>query len=105
MTPETLITRAAQVGYHTAVLVERLMRDRPHPEQGYRSSLGILGLERRFGKDRLEAACERALLYSTIRYASVQSILVTGLDKAPDPPEPIPRAPDHGNIRGPGYYQ
>ena len=105
MTPETLVTRAARVGYHTAALVERLMRDRPHPEQGYRSSLGVLGLERRFGKDRLEAACERALLHSTIRYVSVQSILVTGLDKAPEPPEPVPRTPDHGNIRGPGYYQ
>lgn len=105
MTPETLITRAARTGYNTAALVERLMRERPHPEQGYRSALGVLGLERRFGKDRLEAACERALVHSTVRYASVQSILVTGLDKASEPPEPMPPTPDHENIRGPGYYQ
>lgn len=46
MTPESLITRAARTGYHAAALVKRLMRDRPHPEQGYRSALGVLGLQR-----------------------------------------------------------
>jgi hypothetical protein len=73
MTPEYLIMRAGHVGYHVAVLVERLMRDRPHPEQGYRSSLGILSLERRFGKERLEAACDRALTHNTVSQ-SVSSI-------------------------------
>ena len=105
MTPESLITRAAGIGYHTAILVERLMRDRPHPEQGYRSSLGVLSLQRRFGAERLEAACDRALGCNTLTYKSVQSILVTGLDKAPAPQDPITPAPCHENIRGPGYYQ
>ena len=105
MTPEYLITRAGRVGYHIAVLVERLMRDRPHPEQGYRSALGVLSLERRFGRDRLEAACDRALIHNTVSYASVQSILVTGLDKAATEPDPILPTPRHDNIRGPAYYQ
>ena len=105
MTPETLVARAARVGYHTAVLVERLMRDRPHPEQGYRSALGVLSLRRRFGADRLEAACDRALSCGTLSYKSVQSILTTGLDKAPATPAPVPPAPRHDNIRGADYYQ
>jgi transposase len=105
MTPESLITRAARTGYHTAALVERLMRDRPHPEQGYRSALGVLSLQRQFGADRLEAACDRALTVGTVSYASVRSILVTGLDQAPEPPEPITAPPAHDNIRGAGYYQ
>ena len=105
MTPESLIRRAATTGYHTAALVERLMRDRPHPEQGYRSALGILNLRRQFTPDRLEAACERALTTGTVSYGSVRSILVTGLDRAPDPPDPITATPAHDNIRGPGYYQ
>lgn len=105
MTPETLVSRGARIGYHVAALIERLIRERPHPEQGYRSALGVLGLERRFGRDRLEAACERALTHDTVRYASVQSILVTGLDKASEPPAPMTPAPRHDNIRGPGYYQ
>ncbi len=105
MTPKSLITRAARTGYHTAALVERLMRDRPHPEQGYRSALGVLGLQRQFGADRLEAACDRALTVGTVNYASVRSILITGLDQAPEPPEPITATPAHDNIRGSGYYQ
>ncbi len=103
-TPETLIKRAAKVGYHTAVLVERLMRDRPHPEQGYRSAMGVLSLQRRFGPDRLEAACERALHVDTISYKSVQSILAKGLDKAPPSRAPAGPTPHHENIRGAGYY-
>ena len=105
MTPESLITRAARTGYHTAALVERLMRARPHPEQGYRSALGVLSLQRQFGAGRLEAACNRALTVGTVSYASVRSILVTGLDQAPEPPEPITATPAHDNIRGSGYYQ
>lgn len=105
MTPEYLITRAGRLGYHVAVLVERLMRDRPHPEQGYRSALGVLSLERKFSRDRLEAACDRALTHNTVSYASVQSILITGLDKAAADPEPIRPPPHHDNIRGPAYYQ
>ncbi|MBD1549751.1 IS21 family transposase [Roseibium aggregatum] len=105
MTPESLIGRAARTGYHAAALVERLMRDRPHPEQGYRSALGVLGLQRQFGADRLEAACERALTVGTVNYASVRSILITGLDRAPSPPDQITATPVHDNIRGPGYYQ
>jgi len=48
-TPATLIARAAKIGPNVAILVERLMRDRPHPEQGYRSALGILSLSPRYG--------------------------------------------------------
>jgi transposase len=81
------------------------MRDRPHPEHGYRSALGVLSLERRFGRDRLEAACDRALTYNTVSYASVQSILSTGLDRAAAEPDPIPPTPHHDNIRGASYYQ
>lgn len=69
------------------------------------AALGVLGLQRQFGADRLEAACERALRVGTVSYASVRSILITGLDRAPSPPDPVTATPAHDNIRGPGYYQ
>jgi transposase len=105
MTPQVLVSRAARVGTNVAIVVERVIRDRPHPEQGYRSALGVLSLERRFGRDRLEAACDRALTHGTVSFTSVKSILVTGLDKATEPTPPGPPTPEHQNIRGPGYYQ
>lgn len=77
-TPANLIRQAAEIGANTAILVERMMRDRPHPEQGYRSAFGILSLARRYERDRLEAACERALTINAITYSSVNAILKSG---------------------------
>ena len=104
-TPANLIERANRIGPNTGVLVERIMRDRPHPEQGYRSAMGILSLSRRYETDRLEAACERALTINAITYSSVTAILKSGLDRAKPASEPAKPTPSHTNIRGGAYYQ
>jgi transposase len=100
------ITRDAEaVGPDTAALVEVILRSRPHPEQGFRSCIGILGLVKRFGAERVEAACARALALGTRSYSSVAAILKNGQDRAAtkgaaaDAPLLI-----HENIRGPDYY-
>ena len=81
------------------------MRAKPHPEQGFRSCLGILSLGRYYGPVRLEAACRRGVVIGAASYRSIASILKTGLDKAfmPDS-EPDADPIHHGNIRGRGYY-
>ena len=105
MTPASLIKMAGRIGVNAATLVERVMRQRPHPEQGYRSAMGIIALARRYERDRLEAACERALAINAISYSSVSAILKSGLDRASPATEPIKAAPSHANIRGGAYYQ
>lgn len=104
-TPANLIGRAARIGPNAAILVERMMHDRPHPEQGYRAAMGILSLAPRYGPERLDAACERALSINAIAYSSVNAILKSGLDRANPAPEPARPAPPHANIRGNTYYQ
>jgi transposase len=104
-TPASLISRAARIGPNAAILVERMMRERPHPEQGYRSAMGILSLAPRYGLERLDAACERALLINAITYSSVTAILKSGLDRARPQTEPAKPTPPHANIRGRTYYQ
>lgn len=104
-TPASLIRQAAGIGASTAILVERMMRDRPHPEQGYRSAFGILSLSRRYQRERVEAACERALTINAITYSSVTAILRSGLDRAPPGAAAAKPAPPHANIRGGSYYQ
>jgi transposase len=104
ITPASLIKMAARIGINAAMLVERLMRERPHPEQGYRSAMGVIALARRYERERLEAACERALSINAVSYSSVSAILKSGLDKA-KPSEPIKATPAHANIRGGAYYQ
>src|SRR5690606_38508209 len=62
MSAASLIRQASKISANTGILVERVIRDKPHPEQGYRAALGILSLARRYEHDRLDAACERALI-------------------------------------------
>jgi transposase len=106
-TPSRIITWARTIGAQTAVLVEAILADRPHPEQGYRSCLGILRLAKRYGDARLEAACARAVTVDARSYRHVDSILKHGLDRlvgSPAPP-PLTRLPAHEYLRGREYYQ
>jgi transposase len=104
-TPERLVSWAKETGPETAQLVAEIMASRPHPQQGFRSCLGLLGLGKVYGSCRLEAACRRALLIRGLSYKSVKSILVAGLDQEPLPaPKPRQLSLVHKNIRGPEYY-
>ena len=104
-TPQRMMREAAKIGPATIALVEAIMKAKPHPEQGFRSCLGIMRLVRTYGTARVEAASRRGNDIGATTYGSIASILKTGLDKAyanskaPDGP-PI----RHANIRGRGYY-
>ena len=103
-TPQRLVRWAEKTGPATAGVITQVLA-RPHPQQGFRSCLGIMRLGERFGQDRLEAACRRALLLGACRYKSLESILKRGLDRQPLPKQQelaLPEAHDH--LRGPGYY-
>ena len=103
--PQRLGRWAAQVGPATETLVRRILSARKHPQQAYRSCLGILRLGKRYGDDRLEAACQRALTLGSHSYKSLESILRLGLDRQPLAEQTEAALPeDHDNIRGPAYY-
>ena len=105
-TPQRLIHWAAHSGPATAQVVETILASRPHPQQGFRSCLGIMRLGKSYGDERLEAACQRALALGACSYKSLESILKHGLDRRPLPPKPDATAGSvHMNIRGPQYYQ
>ena len=104
-TPAKIMSEAASIGPAAIALVEAIMKAKPHPEQGFRSCLGIISLVRTYGSERVEAASRRGNDIGATTYGSIKSILQNGLDKAyanskaPDGP-PI----RHANIRGRGYY-
>jgi len=90
---------------HTARLFERILADKPHPEMGYRSCLGIIRLADQYSPVRMEAAAERALLTGACRYQSVKSILKNSLDALPPTaPSTTSAPPPHDNIRGAEYF-
>jgi transposase len=104
-THERIQRDAAAIGDDAAALVGIILRSRPHPEQGFRSCIGILGLRKQYGVERLEAACARALALGTRSYSSVAAILKnkqeskTARERETEQPSLL-----HDNIRGPGYY-
>jgi transposase len=109
-TPSRIIRWAQQMGPHTEKLVTQILENKPHPQQGFRSCLGIFRLGKQYSPERLEAACAYALSIQGFFYKSVQSILKNGLDQKPTlllkrqestPAFPLP----HPNIRGKEYYQ
>ncbi|MDA1100574.1 MAG: IS21 family transposase [Proteobacteria bacterium] len=106
-TLERIHRDATANGPNTGILIDLILRNRPHPEQGFRSCIGILRLARSHGEERLEAACERALEIGALSYSSLASILKNNLDhRKPDKSsEPTTPAIKHGNIRGPQYFQ
>jgi transposase len=104
-TPERLVRWASETGGATAAVVAAIMGSRAHPQQGFRPCLGILRLGKRYGNDRLEAACARALAVNATSYRSVKSILEHGLDARPLPAPATAEVIDHRNIRGAEYYR
>src|SRR5579864_3749775 len=103
-TPERLRRQAGAIGRHTSALVEIILRERTHPEQGFRTCVGILRLAKSYGRERLDAACSRALEIGARSYSSVNSILKNNLDrKRPATPADGPTIA-HENIRGPTYF-
>jgi transposase len=100
-TPSRLVRWAGTISADTAAVVERILAAKPHPEQGYRACLGLMGLARRYGNERVDAACRRALACGAISYTSVKSILAENLDRLPLPgPSTAPPPPTHENLRG-----
>jgi hypothetical protein len=102
--PEKFINRAADIGESTKLFIEKLFEQRAHPEQAYKSCMGILALAGKTSKERLENACRRALHFESYYYKTVKTILEKSLDKEPLQ-QNINCLPDHVNIKGESYYQ
>jgi transposase len=105
-TPQRLVGWAQKTGPATAELIVHVLEGRRHPQQSFRSCLGILRLGKSYTPSRLEAACHRALHIGAHSYKSIESILKHKLDQQPLPVAP-PAQPSllHDNVRGPDYYQ
>ena len=100
-----LIAWGQKIGPHTKAVIEHVLNQRRHPQQGYRSCLGILRLSKTYDEPRLEAACERDIDIGAMTYGSLKSILKHRLDvKRKSPPAQTSLPLEHANVRGPHYY-
>ncbi|MDQ2801660.1 MAG: IS21 family transposase [Pseudomonadota bacterium] len=103
-TPERMQRQARGIGPNTEGLIIAVLARRPHPEQGFRTCLGVLRLFRGIDAARAETVSLRAVEIGALSYASVASILKHRLDR-PAPPQAADGTPLlHDNIRGSRYY-
>jgi transposase len=103
-TPQRLAQAAAEIGSNAATLIEVILRERMHPEQGFRAAIGIIRLTKSYDAARVDAACARALAIGARSFTSVNSILKNNLDA--NRPAPAADGPvmTHANIRGRSYF-
>jgi len=105
--PERFLRWAGDIGSETAAVVSALLQQKRHLEQNYRSILGLLSLTKKYGRERLNNACGRALLIGSPNRRSVESILKQGLDQVPlesTEEQQSLNLDHHENVRGEDYY-
>ena len=76
-----------------------------HPEHAFCACLGLLSLSKRYGDQRLEAACAMARQVGTTKYTHIRDILVNRRDLLEQTPSSEWSSPVHAHVRGAGYYQ
>lgn len=105
-TPERFLQWADSIGEDVKLYIGKILDRKQHPEQAYRSCVGILSFAKKVGNQRLVKACGRALSYGVYNYKTIQNILQNRMDEYQDNPfaDELPM-PEHGNIRGEEYYK
>jgi transposase len=105
-TPEKFLSWAASIHEDVRLYILRILERKQHPEQAYKSCVGILSFSRKAGNERLTIACRRALGYGIYNYKTIQSILENKMDNYQDSlfADELPM-PNHDNIRGEDYYK
>jgi hypothetical protein len=104
-TPQRFIDWASSIDEAVKQLIINILEKRQHPEQAYKSCMGVLSLEKKVGRERLTNACKRALEFNIHNYKIVQNILEKKLDQIGTEQSNPESMPDHYNIRGSKYYQ
>jgi len=106
--PDRFLGWASKIGPATKKVIARILDKKLHPEQGYRSCMGILSLAKKVGDERLEGACLRAVHYGNYNYRTIRNILDHGLEAIPlednKGQQGTQLSIEHRNVRGKDYY-
>lgn len=103
--PSRLLSWGQKIGQDVEKQIAAILNSREHPEQAYRSCLGLLRLANKFGSERLNAACAIANPLNIASMKRIESMLLKGYDKLQkESSVPETQLPPHQNIRGGNYY-
>jgi transposase len=100
-TPERFRRWGRSIGPETEGLVIAILAHRPHPEQGFRTCLGVLRLYRDLDPAHAEMVSARAVAIGALTYKSIAAIIANRLARKSATATAVT---DHSNRRGPGYF-
>jgi len=104
--PDKFILWADKIGESCKIYISHILGKKQHPEQSYKTCLGILHLTKKVSAERLNKACKLGLSFEKYNYDTIKSILEKGLDQIePEEDTEESELPKHQNIRGKEYYQ
>lgn len=104
-TPQRFINWGESIDESVKLFITKLLEVKQHPEQAYKSCMGVLSFSKKVGNERLINACKRALDHKIYNYRIIQKILEKGLDMITEETDDSKRLPEHHNIRGEKYYK
>lgn len=102
--PEKFMQWAQRIHPDVHSYITEVLKNKSYPEQTYRSCTGILSFEKKVGRERLLAACQRAASFGVFNYKVIEQIIHNKLDRMALP-EKEQTMPQHQNIRGADYYK
>ncbi|MCQ1061358.1 IS21 family transposase [Photobacterium sp. ZSDE20] len=102
--PERLLRWGGRIGSATREVVNAQLMSKPHPEQAYRSCLGLLNLSQKHGECRLEQACKDALLVNKPYFQFIKNLLVNHREGQLSHDTTVTPELVHSNVRGPDCY-
>ena len=103
-TPDRFRRWAGKIGPNTEALISAVLASRKHPEQGFRTCLGVLRSYRGLDASRVEAVSARALELGVLNCKGVASLLARKPDSVAAKDSPPATLFEHANLRGPRYY-
>jgi transposase len=103
-TPDRFRRWAGKIGPNTEGLISAVLASRKHPEQGFRTCLGILRSYRGLDAGRVEAVSARAVELGVLNCKGVAALLARKPEEATANNDPPATLFDHANLRGPRYY-
>ena len=98
---------AASIGENVQQVIKAILDQTPYPQQAYKTCMGILALEKKFGASRLNKACARAMSFGTCSYMRIKNILTRQLEEQLQPQLDLGIEPrgSHENVRGSEYFK
>ncbi len=102
---DRFIKWASKMGGSIEIFIEKLLDSKEHPQQAFKSCIGVLNLSKEYMPEDLEFVCKRALDFNCISFRFIKNSLKNNIHKTQQEGPIEMKLPFHENIRGKENYK